>query len=144
MSWHAEHHHSVEEYLALERRSELRHEYLDGAIYAMVGASPAHNLIVTNVVGELRQQLKRRPCRVYATDQRVRVRSTGLYTYPDLVVSCGGERFDERDQRTLLNPLLIVEVLSRSTESYDRGAKFEHYRRIPELQEYLLIDQEKP
>src|SRR5947208_218210 len=115
---------SVEEYLEFERAAELRHEYLAGEVFAMVGASEPHNLIVTNVVGELRQQLKSRPCKVYPTDMRVKVAPSGLYTYPDVVVVCGPAQFDDAQRDTLLNPTLLVEVLSASTEAYDRGDKF--------------------
>jgi len=143
MSGQAKPHYTPEDYLALERQSEGKHEYLAGAIHAMVGASPAHNLIVTNTVAVLSTQLKGRLCRVYANHQRVKVSPTGLYTYPDVVVTCGAERFDELDKDTLLNPRVIIEVLSRSTESYDRGAKFEHYRSLESLAEYLPIAQDR-
>ena len=110
----------------------------------MTGASREHNLIVTNVVAELRQQLKRRPCQVYPNDMRVKVDASGLYTYPDVVVACGETRFEDEQVDTLLNPTLIVEVLSASTEAYDRGEKFEHYRKLGSLAEYLLIAQDRP
>lgn len=132
-----------EDYLALERESEQKHEYLNGEIFAMVGASKAHNLIVTNLVAELRQQLKKRPCRVYSNDMRVKVGPSGLYTYPDVVVACGEDRFDDEHRDTLLNPTVLVEVLSESTKDYDRGEKFTHYRRLDSLQDYLLIAQDR-
>lgn len=132
-----------EEYLALEREAEIRSEYLDGEIFAMGGASPRHVLIVTNVVAELRLQLKKTPCAVYSTDLRVNVSATGLYTYPDVLVVCGTPQFSDEYKDTLLNPLLIVEVLSKSTESYDRSKKFEQYRAIPSFMEYLLIAQDR-
>ncbi len=132
-----------EEYLAIERSAERKSEYLDGEMFAMVGASREHNLIVTNTVAELRQQLKKHPCKVYANDMRVKVSPTGLYTYPDVVVVCGEERFDENHNDTLLNPTVIIEVLSDSTEGYDRGEKFEHYRKLESLSEYVLIAQKK-
>ncbi|ADE13350.1 protein of unknown function DUF820 [Nitrosococcus halophilus Nc 4] len=144
MSWQVKHYYTPEEYLALECQTDTKSEYFAGEIFAMVGASPAHNLIVANMIGELRQQLKGRPCRVYANDQRVKVSPTGLYTYPDIVVTCGDERFDENDRDTLLNPRVIIEVLSKTTESYDRGEKFEHYRSLDTLVEYLLVAQERP
>lgn len=133
-----------EEYLAFERRSEEKHEYLAGEAFAMTGASREHNLIVTNVVAELRQQMKGRPCQVYPNDMRVKVDASGLYTYPDVAVVCGEARFEDEQVDTLLNPTLIVEVLSDSTEAYDRGEKFEHYRKLPSLAEYLLIAQDRP
>ncbi|HKY03763.1 MAG TPA: Uma2 family endonuclease [Blastocatellia bacterium] len=132
-----------EQYLALERDAEQRSEYLDGEMVAMTGASRRHNLIVTNLVGELRQQLKGKPCEVYASDMRVKVLASGLYTYPDVVVVCGEPRFEDEHVDTLLNPTLIIEVLSESTESYDRGKKFGYYRTINSVTEYLLIAQDK-
>lgn len=133
-----------EEYLALERRSDTKSEYFAGEIFAMGGASRWHNLIVTNCVRELSLQLKGRPCRVYPSDMRVKVSPTGLYTYPDVVVACGAEQFDDEQKDTLLNPIVLIEVLSESTEAYDRGGKFEQYRKLDSLTEYLLIAQDKP
>jgi Uma2 family endonuclease len=133
-----------EEYLEIEREAETRSEYLDGEMFAMSGGSREHNLIVTNLVRELSLQLKRRPCEVYSSDQRVRVPETGLYTYPDIVVVCGDPLFEDEAVDTLLNPLLIVEVLSPTTEAYDRGKKFEGYRTIPTLAEYVLVSQREP
>lgn len=135
---------SPEDYLALERRAELKSEYFDGEIFAMVGASEPHNLIVVNTLSEVRQQLKKRPCRVYANDMRLKVSPTGLFTYPDVVVVRGQAQFDDSQRDTLLNPILIVEVLSDSTEAYDRGRKFEHYRKLESLMEYVLIAQHRP
>jgi len=134
---------TAEEYLALERSTEQRHEFLAGEVFAMGGASERHTLIVANVVGELRQMLKGRPCKTYPTDMRVRVAPSGLYTYPDIVVVCGVARFDDEQRDTLLNPTLLIEVLSPSTESYDRGDKFEHYRKLDSLLEYVLIAQDR-
>ena len=132
-----------EEYLALERKAEYKSEYLAGEMFAMSGASPRHVLIVTNVVAELRGQLKQRPCTVYSSDLRVKVSPTGLYSYPDVVVVCDQPQFADEQRDTLLNPTLIVEVLSESTKDYDRGEKFEHYRTLPSLREYILIAQDK-
>lgn len=132
-----------EEYLALERKATRKSEYFNGEIFAMSGASPQHVLIVTNVVAELRGQLKGRACTVYSTDLRVKVSETGLYTYPDAVVVCDTPLFDDDNRDTLLNPTLIVEVLSESTKDYDRGEKFEHYRSISSFKEYVLISQDK-
>lgn len=130
------------EYLAHERVADSKHEYWAGAVYAMAGASARHNLIVTNAIAELRTQLKsRRSCTVYPSDLRVKISATGLYTYPDVVVVCGEPQFEDDVQDTLLNPTVIVEVLSKSTESYDRGAKFEHYRTLDSLTEYILVAQ---
>jgi Uma2 family endonuclease len=132
-----------EEYLATERQATYKSEYVNGEVFAMSGASPRHVLIVTNVVAELRQQLKQRPCTVYSTDLRVKVRPTGLYTYPDVIVVCGQPQFDDEQHDTLLNPTVLVEVLSESTKDYDRGGKFEHYRTLTSLTEYVLIAQDK-
>jgi Uma2 family endonuclease len=134
---------TVEEYLALERSSEIRHEYVDGGMVAMTGGSAEHSLIIGNLVAELRAQLKRRPCRVHPTDLRV-LAPSGLYTYPDVVAVCGESRFEDEHRDTLLNPTLIAEVLSPSTESYDRGRKFEQYRTLESLREYLLVSQDRP
>src|SRR5437667_7846427 len=135
-------HLSPEEYLALERKAPVRSEYLDGDMVAMSGGSREHNLIVTNIVRELSNQLKGRPCEVYPSNMRVKVSATGLYTYPDVVV-CGKPQFEDANVDTLTNPTLIAEVLSDSTEAYDREAKFGHYRKIDSLLEYLLVSQEQ-
>jgi Uma2 family endonuclease len=135
---------SPDDYLALERSAEFKSEYFDGEIFAMAGASESHNLIVINAIRELSIQLKKRPCKVYANDMRVRVSPTGLFTYPDVMVVCGQTQFDDSHLDTLLNPTLIVEVLSDSTEAYDRGRKFEHYRKLESLAEYVLIAQHRP
>ena len=131
-----------EQYLAYERGSDVKHEYLDGQIYAMAGASETHNLIMFNTSGLLYIQLRKRPCKAYSSDMRVKVSRTGLYTYPDVVVVCGTSEFEDGHVDTLLNPKVIIEVLSPSTESYDRGKKALHYRTVPSLQEYLLIAQD--
>lgn len=130
-----------EDYLALERSAAFKSEYFDGEVFAMTGASESHNIIVVNAIAEIRQQLKKRPCKLYANDMRVKVSPTGLYTYPDVVVVCGKAQFDDAHLDTLLNPSLIIEVLSDSTEAYDRGRKFEHYRKLESLMEYVLIAQ---
>lgn len=127
-----------QEYLEAERAAQTKSEYFAGEVFAMAGAGEAHNLVVANVVGELRQRLKQRPCRVCPSDLRVLVSETGLHTYPDVVVVCGEPRFLDEKRDTVLNPTLLVEVLSEATEAYDRGKKFAHYRRIDSLQEYLL------
>jgi len=133
---------TIQEYLAFERQSETRNEYLDGEIFAMTGASRAHNLIAGNVFREIGNQLRRRPCEVYPEAMRVRTPS-GLFTYPDVVVVCGERRFDDTHFDTLLNPTLLVEVLSPSTESYDRRTKALQYRSIPSLAEYVLVAQDQ-
>jgi Uma2 family endonuclease len=130
-----------EEYLALERQADFKSEYLDGTIFAMAGGTRVHSLIAVNMAGELRTQLKSRHCETYTSDMRVLISQTGLYTYPDVTVVCGEPLFLDEKQDTLLNPTLIVEVLSPKTEAYDRGKKFEHYRRLPSLREYILVAQ---
>ena len=132
-----------EEYLGIERKAEHKSEYLHGEMLAMVGASRKRNLISGNVFAELRQQLKGMPCEAYTNDMRVKVPSVGLYTYPDVVVVCGEPQFEDSYIDTLLNPTLLVEVLSESTESYDRGKKSGYYRTIESLAEYLLVSQDE-
>jgi Uma2 family endonuclease len=143
-----------EEYLAIERKAETKSEYFNGEMFplrgmgkphdafAMVGASRKHNIITANIIVALGQQLRDKPCELYPSDMRVRVPATGLYTYPDVVVACGEPNFEDNYFDTLLNPILIVEVLSPSTASYDRIKKFGYYRTIASLSEYLLIAQD--
>lgn len=135
---------TAEEYLARERAAEYKSEYLNGEIFAMAGASRLHNLIAGNIYGELYIQLKNRSCNVYPSDMRLKVSGTGLCTYPDVMVVCGEEQFDDDEEDTLLNPILIVEVLSNSTERYVRGGKFEHYSKLDSLREYLLVARHRP
>lgn len=137
------HYITPEEYLAIERKAEFRSEYFRGEMFAMAGASAKHNLIVLNAGATLREQLKPKPCVVYPSDLRVRIESSNLYTYPDLSVVCGEPKLDTDQGDVLLNPIVIVEVLSDSTEAYDRGKKFEHYRTIPTLKHYVLISQDR-
>ncbi len=130
---------SPQEFLVRERQAEFRHEYVSGQIFAMSGASRRHNLVTGNAFGELRNQLKGRRCEIYTGDMRVRVEGARFYTYPDVVVTCGLPRFEDDQFDTLLNPTVIIEVLSPSTASYDPGDKFAYYRQIASLQEYVLI-----
>jgi Uma2 family endonuclease len=132
-----------EEYLAFERKAENKNEYVNGEIFAMTGASRKHNLIVANIAGELREQLKGKPCEVYPGEMRVKAPASRSYVYPDVVVVCGEPKFEDDQLDTLLNPTLIVEVLSKSTESYNRLAKSAYYRTIESLAEYLLVAQEE-
>ena len=132
-----------EEYLEIERKAEYKSEYYGGEMYAMSGAKKAHNVLAFNLAGILYGQLRRRPCQAYGSDMRVRVTATGLYTYPDISVVCDQPQFADDQTDTLLNPTLIAEVLSPSTEGYDRGRKFEHYRSIESLRQYLLIAQDR-
>jgi Uma2 family endonuclease len=133
-----------EEYLEIERKAERKSEYYQGQMSAMAGASRRHSIIVTNLVRELSTQLKGRPCEAYSNDMRVQVAPGGLYTYPDVVVVCGTPKFADDQKDTLLNPAVIIEVLSDSTRDYDRGWKFEQYRALPSLAEYLTVDQAGP
>ncbi len=133
-----------EEYLALERQAETKSEYWNGDMYAMAGASRAHSTIVINLVVGLGGQLEKRPCEMHSNDMRVKVRPSGLYTYPDVVIVCGKAQFEDRHEDTLVNPTVIVEVLSPSTEAYDHGVKFEFYRKLASLSDYLLIAQDRP
>jgi Uma2 family endonuclease len=131
-----------EEYLKFERQSEIKHEYLNGEIFAMSGASERHNLIVFNTIAILHGQLRKRPCKAYPSDMRVRVKGTSFYTYPDISAVCGNAEFEDDVLDTLLNPSTIIEVLSPSTENYNRGKKFQQYRKLDSLQDYLLIAQD--
>lgn len=128
-----------EEYLEIERKAEFRSEYHGGEMFAMAGAREAHNLVNGNAFGELRSQLRRTPCRIYSNEMRVQIPAAGLYVYPDIVVVCDPPRFADQEFDTLLNPVALVEVLSPSTEAYDRGKKFEQYGTLPSLREYLLL-----
>lgn len=141
----ARQHHSFAEYLSLEAISQVKHEYLDGHVWAMAGGSPEHAAICVNVAVLLSMALRDRPCRVYNSDLRVRVRASGLATYPDLSVICGALQTDPDDRggNTAINPTLLVEVLSPSTQSYDRGEKLAHYKRIDSVREILLIAQDE-
>ena len=132
-----------EEYLRIERAAEWKSEYIDGEMFAMAGASPPHVLITTNLVGELRDRLRKGPCTTYAADLRVATDRLRHYTYPDVVVACAPLQFVDERQDTITHPTLIAEVLSESTERYDRGAKFERYRTVSALAEYLLVSQER-
>ncbi len=132
------------DYLALERKAETRSEYLNGHIYAMSGASLKHNRIVASLAVTVGAQLKRKSCEPFFGDMRVKVSPTGLYTYPDVVVVCGEPCLEDQIFDTLLNPTVIIEVLSDSTAAYDRGEKFAHYRALESLTDYLLVAQDKP
>jgi Uma2 family endonuclease len=134
---------SPEEYLERERAAEFKSEYRDGVIVAMSGASFRHGVIVTNLVIEAGSQLRKRPCRVISTDLKVAVRAANLITYPDVVVVCGPPVFAYDRQDVLRNPIVLIEVLSKSTAKYDRGEKFAAYRTIPSLKEYLTVAQDK-
>lgn len=134
---------SEREYLEQERKSEFRSEYIAGRVFARSGASRRHNLITGNLNREISLQLRNRPREVYASAMRVKIPAAKIYTYPDIVALCGEPQLEDATLDTLLNPAVIIEVLSDSTEAYDRGAKFEHYRRIESLREYVLVAQNK-
>jgi Uma2 family endonuclease len=135
---------SPQEYLARERLAEIKSEYYDGEVFAMAGGSKEHSIIAVNTAGSLNAQLADRPCEVYNSDMRVQVAEEGPYTYPDVTVVCGEPQFADTEVDTLLNPTLMVEILSPTTEAWDRGGKFEGYQQVPSLQEYVLIAQDRP
>ncbi len=130
------------EYLEFERQSEVKHELIDGEIFVPAGAVKRHNQISANIIRLLGNQLLERDCNAFSSDMRVKITPTGKYTYPDIVAVCGEEIYEDSTEDTLLNPQLIIEVLSKSTEGYDRGAKFEYYQTIESFREYVLITQE--
>jgi len=132
------------DYLAFERKSEIKHEFINGEVFAMSGASRAHNLITMNTGASLHSQLRKRDCEVYPADMRVKISTAHTYTYPDITVVCGKPTFADNEFDNLLNPTVIIEVLSPSTEAYDRGAKFRNYRKIDSLRDYILITQTSP
>jgi Uma2 family endonuclease len=132
------------EYLNLERSLESRNEFFDGEMFAISGGTPLHSQIATNLAAEFRKHFKGKPCVPYNSDLRLKVEATGLFTYPDLSVVCGPLQFAPGTDDTVVNPRLILEVLSDSTEAYDRGKKFENYRQMPSLREYLLVSQKEP
>lgn len=138
------HYITLDEYLTLDRQAEFKSEYLNGRIYAMAGASPEHNQIARNVLGELYLQSKNRPCEPLGSDMRVAAAGTDFCSYPDVLVVCGEMRFRDDKRDTLTNPVVIVEVLSDTTEAYDRGKKFAQYQRIESFTDYVLISQKEP
>jgi Uma2 family endonuclease len=135
---------SYADYLAAEAKSDVRHEYLGGEVWAMAGGTPEHGALAAATIGQLLQGLRGKPCRTFTSDVRVRIPQTGLSTYPDVSVVCGQLETAEDDADAIVNPVVLVEVLSDSTEGYDRGAKWAHYRRIPSLREYVLVSQAEP
>jgi len=136
-------HYTIEEYLEMERASNEKHEYYQGEIFAMSGAGHRHNIIFSNVFGELCIQLKNGPCRPYGSDMRMHIPENTLYTYPDISIYCGDPITTDKEEDTLIQPTIIIEILSKSTRDYDRGTKFNLYRDIPTLKAYMLIDTEK-
>lgn len=135
---------SPAEYLARERSAEFRSEYYRGETFAMAGASRFHNRAKENLVIEIGTRLKGSPCQTFSSDQRVKVSATGLYTYPDIVIVCGQPEYAAEDEDALTNPVAVIEVLSPSTEKYDRGAKFRQYQQLLSVKEYILVSQDEP
>jgi Uma2 family endonuclease len=135
---------SEAEYLAFEEHSNTKHEYANGRIIAMAGASENHDLITGNTLASLHNQLRSKPCRIHTSDLRVQVRAVGAYRYPDLKVVCGPSEFADTKPQSLINPTLLVEVLSESTAQIDYEYKLAEYKQIPSLQEYLIISQDRP
>jgi Uma2 family endonuclease len=135
---------TLAEYVALERYSNVRHEFADGQVLAMAGGTPGHGRLAANVIALLVAALRARPCAVHTSDVRVRVRATGLVTYPDVSVVCGAVEPDDVDRDAVLNPVLLVEVTSPSTDRYDRGKKLDHYRQIESMRAVLFVAHEEP
>lgn len=135
---------TAQEYLAIENAAPFKSEFFDGEMFAMAGAAPPHNKIKSQFEGELYLRLKGGPCLPYSSDQRILVDRTGLYTYPDIAIVCGEPELAPKDRSTIVNPRVIVEVLSESTEHYDRTIKFDHYRKIDSMREYILVAQDQP
>lgn len=132
------------EYLAIERAAEFKSEFYNGEMFAMAGASREHNRIKENLIVELGSRFKGGPCQTYSSDQRLKVKKTGLYTYPDIVIVCGKGEYAENDRDTLLNPTVVIEVLSPTTEQYDRVTKLRQYKQLASLKEYVLVSQKEP
>lgn len=129
-----------EEYLAFEKSSQEKHEYYQGEVFAMSGANTRHNFIFKNVYGKLAYRLEGKPCQPFGSDMRLNIPENTLYTYPDITIYCGELKTSELDEDTVVNPSVVIEILSPSTKEYDRGTKFKLYRAIPTLKEYILID----
>jgi Uma2 family endonuclease len=135
---------TIDEYVRIEEYANLKHEYLDGQVWAMAGGTPEHARMAAAFSASLIAQLRGRPCAVYSSDARVRVLTTGLDTYPDVTVVCGGEQRDLGDRLALTNPIVLVEVTSDSSEAYDRGEKLEHYKQIPSLRALVVVSHREP
>ena len=133
-----------QEYLALERKAEYKSEYYNGDVFAFAGASLQHNLISANLLAIIHNQLRAGPCSAFSSDMRITIPQSRYYTYADVVIVCGDPLLDDAFKDNLLNPIVIIEVLSPTTESYDRGKKFEGYQRIESLMEYVLVSQDRP
>lgn len=136
-------HYTIEEYLEMERASNIKHEYYKGEVFAMAGASLRHNFVFSNTFGEIGLQLKNSSCRPFGSDMRMHIPENTLFTYPDISIYCGKHTLLDEEEDSIINPTIIIEILSKSTRDYDRGTKFNLYRDIPTLKEYMLIDTEK-
>lgn len=134
---------TADEYLVIEHDAEFRSEFYDGETFAMAGASRRHNDLQTNLIVELGGRLKSGKCRVYGSDMRVKVKRTGLYTYTDVVIACDPEFEKKLGVENLVNPQVVFEILSKTTEGYDRGTKFQHFQRLPSVKEYVLVSQDR-
>ena len=134
---------SVEDYLTNENAAPFKSEFYDGEVFAMAGASHTHNFVKHNLERAIGNRLESGPCRAASSDQRVRIERTGLFTYPDIVILCGKPKFSPRDPLAIVNPTAIFEILSPTTEDYDRGTKFKQYRQIPGFREYVLVAQDE-
>ena len=143
MSFPAQSLYTAEQYLESERQADYKSEFINGRIYAMSGANRIHNQITFNIAGLLHSQIRGRLCEAYIANMRVKISSTGMYAYPDIAALCGESHFEDTHLDTLTNPTLIIEVLSPSTEAYDRGGKFSHYRKIRSLTDYVLVAQDR-
>jgi Uma2 family endonuclease len=135
---------SPDEYLALEREASTKSEYLNGGIYAMTGGTPQHARIAASVIASMVVQLKGKPCSVYSSDLRIASANSQLITYPDVSIVCGAPQFRDARNDVVTNPVVLIEVLSDSTEAYDRGKKFNYYRTIESLRDYILVSQKEP
>jgi Uma2 family endonuclease len=133
-----------EMYLEMERTAEIRHEYYRGIVYEMSGGSGNHAILIAHLAASLVTAMRGKPCSVTVSDMRLRVSPEGLYTYPDAMVFCGEPQYADPRNDTLLNPIVIIEVVSRSTEAYDRGFKFQQYRLVESLMDYVLVSQAEP
>lgn len=133
---------TIEEYLEMEQASQEKHEYYQGGIFAMSGAKVTHNIIAMNTAALFTNKLKGKPCRPFNSDQRIHIEKNSLFTYPDISIVCGKIETRNNDEWNVINPTIIIEILSPSTRDYDRGQKFKLYRDIPSLKEYILIDSE--
>jgi Uma2 family endonuclease len=131
---------SIEEYLQMEKESLVKHEYYKGEVFAMAGAGARHNLIFSNLFIAIGKKLGGKPCRPYGSDMRVHIPENTLFTYPDISIFCGDIINSPEDEDTIINPIVIIEILSPSTKDYDRGDKFQLYRQIPSLKDYMLVD----